>query len=321
MDSSNPRTQDKVQDGRVKFRMYKDDIQRVMDKMLLAKKEEEGGTLNEEEQNFMEERLELFDLDCEEELNTTSLFMADRVDAFDLDCDEEVTASAIFMAKISPAGSPTDKDHDPSYDPNALSKVPTYDNYDMLNSFGHETQHLEQPVLVIDTYVAETNDNKLFWILHIRTLTKTKLLSCLYDVSVPQNEFSEEQKYFLQIPENFIVKKLKDVPKELPKTSKAKKVFTGMKCHVQTLEEVVKDKTTIIFSDGTIELIKDELETMIKATKVGRSYRYLNDREYTDTYIRRSVIIINEIMRILKACAQMRRLESFVGGRPKTGDI
>ncbi|GJS99691.1 hypothetical protein Tco_0820861 [Tanacetum coccineum] len=95
----------------------------VKDKMLLAKKEkEEGGTLNEEEQNFMAERLELFDLDCEEELKTTSLFMADRVDAFDLDCDEEVTASAIFMAKISPAGSPTDKDHDPSYDPNALSK-------------------------------------------------------------------------------------------------------------------------------------------------------------------------------------------------------
>ncbi|GKE70591.1 hypothetical protein Tco_1528663 [Tanacetum coccineum] len=75
------------------------------------------------------------------------------------------------------------------------------------------------------------------------------------------------------------------------------------------------------FSDGTIELIKDELETMIKATKVGRSYKYLNDREYTDRDIRRSVRMINEIMRILKACTQMRRLESFVGGRPKTGDI
>nr|GEV16476.1 hypothetical protein [Tanacetum cinerariifolium] len=77
------------------------------EKMLIAKKEEEG------------------------ELNTTSLFMADRVDAFDSDCDEDATS------------------------------VPNYNNYDMFNLFVYEMQHLEQPIYVKDTYVAETNDNNV----------------------------------------------------------------------------------------------------------------------------------------------------------------
>ncbi|GKB33933.1 hypothetical protein Tco_0873334 [Tanacetum coccineum] len=62
------------------FRMCKDNRQRVMctakkrvldfewckDKMLLAKKEEEGGKLDEEEQDFMADRLESFDSNYEE---------------------------------------------------------------------------------------------------------------------------------------------------------------------------------------------------------------------------------------------------------------
>ncbi|GJZ02226.1 hypothetical protein Tco_0520187 [Tanacetum coccineum] len=105
--------------------------------MLLAKKEEEKGTLDAEEHDFMADRLEVFDSDCEDELNPTSLFMVDRVDAFDSDSDEEATSGTIFMVKLSPIELVSEHDGGPSYGTDSLSEVPTYDNYDMLNPFGH----------------------------------------------------------------------------------------------------------------------------------------------------------------------------------------
>nr|GEY40712.1 hypothetical protein [Tanacetum cinerariifolium] len=49
--------------------------------------------------------MEGFDSYCEVlQLNTTSIFITDHVDAFDLDCDESSIASAIFMPRISPTG-------------------------------------------------------------------------------------------------------------------------------------------------------------------------------------------------------------------------
>ncbi|GKD84651.1 hypothetical protein Tco_1355805 [Tanacetum coccineum] len=60
---------------------------------------------------------------------------------------------------------------------------------------------------------------------------------------------------------------------------------------------------------------------MIKRSEVEYRHGYLNGREWTVRDIRRSGRMINEIERILKARAQMRRPESYVGGRPKTGDI
>ncbi|GKB27550.1 hypothetical protein Tco_0866951, partial [Tanacetum coccineum] len=45
------------------------------------------------------------------------------------DCEEEFNASAIFLATLIPARSAAETDVGPSYDTNALLKVPTYDNY------------------------------------------------------------------------------------------------------------------------------------------------------------------------------------------------
>ncbi|GKA76226.1 hypothetical protein Tco_0782687 [Tanacetum coccineum] len=69
--------------------------------MLLAQAQEVGVILQEDQQEFLADGLEEFDLDCDDlQLNTTSIFKVDHVDAFDSDCDEEATASAIFMARI-----------------------------------------------------------------------------------------------------------------------------------------------------------------------------------------------------------------------------
>ncbi|GJX72349.1 hypothetical protein Tco_0309520 [Tanacetum coccineum] len=106
--------------------------------------------------------LEAFDSECEEELNTTSLFMANRVDAFDSDCDDDLTASAIFMPTLSHARSVTDNDDGPSYDTDAMSEVPIYDKYDMFNPFVHETSLSEQPASINDTYLEITNDSNIY---------------------------------------------------------------------------------------------------------------------------------------------------------------
>ncbi|GJZ29250.1 hypothetical protein Tco_0573897 [Tanacetum coccineum] len=138
--SSNPRTQANVQDGRVTIQNVQgrqtksygnngkgkvdgmDAIKTVGDyagaNAVKQRKKKKGYTY-EEEHDFMADVLESF-VDCEGELNTTSLFMADCVDAFDSYCNEDAT-SAIFMEKISPAGSVTDNDVGPSYDTYALS--------------------------------------------------------------------------------------------------------------------------------------------------------------------------------------------------------
>nr|GFA30735.1 hypothetical protein [Tanacetum cinerariifolium] len=87
------------------------------------------------------------------------LLMKDPVDSFDSDSDEEATTGKNFMVKLSPAESVVKNDVGPSYDVDALSGIPSYDNYDMLNPFSHETQHSEQSLSVNVTSVAKTNDN------------------------------------------------------------------------------------------------------------------------------------------------------------------
>ncbi|GKE54442.1 hypothetical protein Tco_1489598, partial [Tanacetum coccineum] len=148
--SSNPRTQANVQDGRVTIQNVQgrqtnsygnngkgkvvgmDAIKIVGDYAgANAQRKKKKGYTYEEEHDFMADVLESF-VDCEEELNTTSLFMADCVDAFDSYCNEDAT-SEILMAKISHARRVTN----------------------------NNMQHLEQPIYVKDTYMAETNDNNV----------------------------------------------------------------------------------------------------------------------------------------------------------------
>ncbi|GKF56776.1 hypothetical protein Tco_0170313 [Tanacetum coccineum] len=131
---------------------------------------------NIEEHDFMADRLEVFDSDCEDELNPTLLFMVDRVDAFDSDSDEEATSGTIFIVKLSPIELVSEHNGSPSYGTDSLSEVPTYDNYDMLNPFGHVTQHSEQSVSINVTSVAETSDNNVTLITPHRELTETTLV-------------------------------------------------------------------------------------------------------------------------------------------------
>nr|GEV46726.1 hypothetical protein [Tanacetum cinerariifolium] len=74
-------------------------------KMLLTQAQEARVVLNEDQQDFLTDRLEEND-DCNDlQLHTTSNFKVDHVDAYDSDCDDEATASVITMDNLSPVGS------------------------------------------------------------------------------------------------------------------------------------------------------------------------------------------------------------------------
>ncbi|GKD27504.1 hypothetical protein Tco_1233718, partial [Tanacetum coccineum] len=79
-------------------------------------------------------------------------------------CDDQATASEIFMASLSPTGSLNDDTVTPNNDSNTLSEVPHYDTYndcDVLNSYGQETKYIEHIISNKDSYDELTSDNNV----------------------------------------------------------------------------------------------------------------------------------------------------------------
>nr|GEV81451.1 hypothetical protein [Tanacetum cinerariifolium] len=78
------------------------DSEWLKEKMLLAQAQEFEVILNDEQQDFLADRLEDIGSDCEDlQLDTTSNFKADHVDAYDSDCDDEATASGLHKKSLS----------------------------------------------------------------------------------------------------------------------------------------------------------------------------------------------------------------------------
>ncbi|GKD53275.1 hypothetical protein Tco_1286662 [Tanacetum coccineum] len=133
--------------------------------MLLAQAQESGVTLQEEQQDFLANRLEEIDSDYKDlQLHTTSNFKADHVDAFDSDYDDEATASALFMASLSRARSINGDTDGPTYDSDILSDVPYYDTYhetDVLNHIVQETEYTKHLVSNNNSYDELTSDSNV----------------------------------------------------------------------------------------------------------------------------------------------------------------
>ncbi|GJW47671.1 retrovirus-related pol polyprotein from transposon TNT 1-94 [Tanacetum coccineum] len=144
--SSNPRNQATIQDGKVtakvvRFYNFKEEghmarqytkpkIPRnsacFKEKAMLAEALESGVAVDEEHMTFL----------------------TDDLDAFDSDCDEAQFASVVLMAKLS------------AYDSNVLSEVPTHDNYldnHVNNRIMLKIQYSEQPPFNNETDVDITN--------------------------------------------------------------------------------------------------------------------------------------------------------------------
>nr|GEX52277.1 hypothetical protein [Tanacetum cinerariifolium] len=57
---------------------------------------------------------------------------------------------------------------------------------------------------------------------------------------------------------------------------------------------------------------------MVKRNKLGTDNKWLKGREWTDMDVKKSTEIVDKINKTLKRIDQLRMLEEYVGGRPKT---
>ncbi|GJW46443.1 hypothetical protein Tco_0078089 [Tanacetum coccineum] len=143
--------------------------------MLLAQAQESRVILDEEQQDFLVDRLEEINSNCEDlQLHITSNFKAYHVYAFDSDCDDEATTSAIFMASLSPAGSINGDTVGPTYDSDILFEVPHYDTYhetSVPNLVVQETEYTEHLVSNNDSYYELMSDiNVIFYVDYMVTI-------------------------------------------------------------------------------------------------------------------------------------------------------
>ncbi|GKD07026.1 hypothetical protein Tco_1186711 [Tanacetum coccineum] len=74
------------------------------------------------------------------------------------------------------------------------------------------------------------------------------------------------------------------------------------------------------FYDGTLMKIHENLIEMVNKNKLGRDNKRLKGRDCNDKDIKRSNEMLDKIDQTLKRREQLRRLEEYVGGRPKTID-
>ncbi|GJT17335.1 receptor-like cytoplasmic kinase 176 [Tanacetum coccineum] len=72
------------------------------------------------------------------------------------------------------------------------------------------------------------------------------------------------------------------------------------------------------FCDGTLLKVQYNLLKMLNENKLGRGNVKLEGREWTKYDIKRSEAMLEKIEKTLKHREQLRRLEEYVGGRPKT---
>ncbi|GKE73524.1 hypothetical protein Tco_1535565 [Tanacetum coccineum] len=123
-----------------------------------------------------------------------------------------------------------------------------------------ETLHLaEESQLKMKAKQAEHNDK----------LVDYSKLNKLYEYFVPQKQISAEQAYWLPVSKMSVVKvkPVKDVPKQLPKTSKAKMFFNKAKDQLDTFDELIKVKTTINvlnWGDFGVHHVKRAYESDVK---------------------------------------------------------
>ncbi|GKE72269.1 hypothetical protein Tco_1534310, partial [Tanacetum coccineum] len=72
------------------------------------------------------------------------------------------------------------------------------------------------------------------------------------------------------------------------------------------------------FCDGTLMKIQENLIEMVTKNKLGRGSERL--RDWNEKDIKRSNEMLDNINQVMKRREQLRHLEEYVGGRPKTID-
>ncbi|GKG07465.1 hypothetical protein Tco_0330434 [Tanacetum coccineum] len=72
------------------------------------------------------------------------------------------------------------------------------------------------------------------------------------------------------------------------------------------------------FCDGTLVKIHENLIDMLSKNKLGSGNKRLKGRDWPEYNVKSSKEMLKKIDEVLRHRDQLRRLEEYVGGRPKT---
>ncbi|GJW67539.1 hypothetical protein Tco_0121963 [Tanacetum coccineum] len=86
----------------------------------------------------------------------------------------------------------------------------------------------------------------------------------------------------------------------------------------QNIKSLMKLSEVNKLCDGTLLKIRDNLLEMVNKNELGRGNKRLKGRDWSNKYIKRSNEMLEKINKTLKHKEQLRRLEEYVGGHPKT---
>nr|GEY86957.1 hypothetical protein [Tanacetum cinerariifolium] len=84
------------------------------------------------------------------------------------------------------------------------------------------------------------------------------------------------------------------------------------------IKSLIKLSEVKKFSDGTLVKIQENLIDMLSKNKLGSSNKRLKGRDWTDYDVKSSKEMLKKINEVLRHREQLRRLEEYFGGRPKT---
>ncbi|GKE14236.1 hypothetical protein Tco_1421813 [Tanacetum coccineum] len=84
------------------------------------------------------------------------------------------------------------------------------------------------------------------------------------------------------------------------------------------IKSLIKLSEVKKFMDGTLVKIQENLIDILSKNKLGNDNKRLKGRDWTDYDVKSSRNMLKKIDEILRHREQIRRLEDYVGGRPKT---
>ncbi|GJU67682.1 hypothetical protein Tco_1253941 [Tanacetum coccineum] len=84
------------------------------------------------------------------------------------------------------------------------------------------------------------------------------------------------------------------------------------------IKSFMKQSEVNKFCDGTLIKIHENLVNMVKRNKLGTGNKWLKGRDWTNMDVEKSNEMVDKIDKVLKRREQLRRLEEYVRGRPKT---
>ncbi|GKD02773.1 hypothetical protein Tco_1177747 [Tanacetum coccineum] len=97
-------------------------------------------------------------------------------------------------------------------------------------------------------------------------------------------------------------------------------LITALKLYIRRIMIKKMSPSESVFSDGTLNKIREKLDVMLRDNKLGFGNEGMTDRKWTSKDKERTKLILEKIEKTLKERQIMRRLECFVGGRRNETD-